>query len=65
MIIIKDKINKSQIFIPRNDKDLNVDYVTNGELKLFEKRLENKFATIDYVNEILLSINKQLENILG
>lgn len=64
MIIIKDKTNYSLLYIPRNDKDLNVDYVTVGDLEVFEKRLQKKYATIDYVNEILMSINKQLEKIL-
>lgn len=70
MIYIKDKGNRTQIFIPRNG-NVDAGYATEGELtELANKvdRLYNKvtteYATKVYVDEVVGTINNRLEEIL-
>lgn len=67
MINIKDKGNRSQIFIPRQGEVI-AEYVTTADLEKFEAQLKLdlalNYATKDYVNEIIGTVNNALSNLL-
>lgn len=67
MIYIKDKGNRTQVFIPRGG-NLQIDYVTNADLELINIRLsaiEKEYATKVYVDDIVGEVNNELEEILN
>lgn len=67
MINIKDKGNRSQIFIPRQGEVI-AEYVTTADLENFGAKLKLEltynYATKDYVNELLGTVNNALSNLL-
>lgn len=67
MIYIKDKGNRTQIFIPRNGK-VAVDYATEVDILEINERLNaivENYATKEYVDDVVGYINNELEEILG
>lgn len=71
MIYIKDKGNRTQIFIPRNG-EVVAGYATQGELNALANKVDrlydkvvNDYATKSYVDNIVGDINNRLEEILG
>lgn len=73
MIFIKDKGNRTQIFIPRNG-EINVNYATQSDIEQLNDRINfimGNYATKEYVNDALdgiadqlIEINTRLQNIL-
>lgn len=67
MIYIKDKGNRTQIFIPRNG-EVTVDYATEADILEINERLNaivENYATKEYVDDVVGYINNELEEILG
>lgn len=62
MIYIKDKSNRTQIFIPRNG-ELAVDYATEADIAEINDKLKN-YATKEYVDSLVGNINNRLQEIL-
>lgn len=64
MIYIKDKSNRTQIFVPRQG-DVVTEYVTTGVFNDTIEEIAEDYATKDYVNDAIGAINNELENILN
>lgn len=62
MIYIKDKSNRTQIFIPRNG-EVPVDYATEADIAELNEKLKN-YATKEYVDSLVGNINNRLQEIL-
>lgn len=63
MIYIKDKGNRTQIFIPRT-ADVTVEYATQADINEINRKLE-AYATKEYVDALVGVINNELEEILN
>jgi hypothetical protein len=71
MIYIKDKGNRTQIYIPRNG-EVVAGYATQGELNELSKKVDRlydkvvgEYATKSYVDGLVGNINNRLEEILN
>lgn len=71
MIYIKDKGNRTQIYIPRNG-EIVAGYATQGELNELSKKVDRlydkvvgEYATKSYVDGLVGNINNRLEEILN
>jgi hypothetical protein len=71
MIYIKDKGNRTQIYIPRNG-EVGAGYATQGELNELSKKVDRlydkvvgEYATKSYVDGLVGNINNRLEEILN
>lgn len=71
MIYIKDKGNRTQIYIPRNG-EVVVDYATQDDLNELSQKVDTlydkvvgEYATISYVDGLVGNINNRLEEILN
>lgn len=71
MIYIKDKGNRTQIYIPRNG-EVVAGYATQSELNELSKKVDRlydkvvgEYATKSYVDGLIGNINNRLEEILN
>jgi hypothetical protein len=69
MIIIKDKLKKTEVFVPRtSDFDVS-EYITEKGLESYDDSLkayiEQRYASKEYVNVVIGNINNVLEEIIN
>lgn len=69
MIIIKDKMRNTEVFVPRSNDFDTADYVTEQELTQNNDTIKSfvnaNYATKEFVEEILGDINNVLEEIIN
>ena len=63
MITIKDKGNRSQIYIPRDGVSQN--YITYTDLEELKNKISNEYTTKEHIDEKIGLIDNKLEEILG
>lgn len=65
MIIIKDKMKKTEVFVPRSSEFDVAEYVTEVEFDKVNEQFKNEYATKEYVAELVGEINNALGEIIN